>query len=213
MFSNAKKILVISAHGDDLEIGCGGTVHKLAKQGKEIFSLILSVNLKGKSSAFKREDVIAEIHKSGAILGIPKDHIFIENFENRVFPENRQKILDALWDHKRKINPDVVFTAALDDMHQDHVTVAEESFRAFKDQNLISYGFDWNRLEKGVDFYSVISEEDLKKKIEAALSYKSQATDRPYFSEEYIRSWAIARGVEIKERYAEAFQNIRLISR
>lgn len=213
MFTRAQKILIISAHADDMEIGCGATVHKLAKQEKEIYSLILSLNMKGASAAFTKENITAEVHKSASILGLKKENIFIENFENRIFPRQRQEILDCLWEYNRKLNPDVVFTSALDDMHQDHVIVAQESFRAFKHTNLLSYGFDWNRLEKAVDFYSVISEEDLQKKIEATLSYKSQADGRSYFSEEYIRSWAIARGVEIKERYAEAFQNIRLISR
>ena len=102
---------------------------------------------------------------------------------------------------------------ALDDMHQDHVTLAEESFRAFKDCNLMSYGFDWNRRNKHTNFYSILSEENLEKKVEAVMCYKSQADGRDYFSREYIRSLALTRGIEIKEKRAEAFDIIRLISR
>ncbi len=213
MLDGVKKILIICAHADDMEIGCGATVHKLLKQGKEVYELILSFNLKGASSKFTRENIRREVYNSSKVLGLKKKNIFIENFENRIFPANRQEILDTLWRYRQKIKPDVVFTQSLDDMHQDHTTVAQESFRAFKDCNLLSYGYDWNRLNKKVDFYSVLSEQDLKKKIEAISCYRSQDQGRPYFSPEYIRSWAITRGVEIKEKYAEAFDVIRLISR
>lgn len=212
MFIEAQKILVIAAHADDLEIGCGGTVAKLVAQGKEVYQLILSLNLKGVAKGVLPAQVAGEIYKSAKILGLRKENIFVEKFENRLFPSCRQQILDMLWDYRRQIRPDTVLTMSLDDMHQDHVTVARESFRAFKDCNLLSYGYDWNRLNKTADFYSILSEEELKKKIKAVLCYGSQKDDRPYFSSEYIRAWAVTRGVEIKEKYAEAFNVIRLIS-
>ncbi|OHA58431.1 MAG: hypothetical protein A2571_01475 [Candidatus Vogelbacteria bacterium RIFOXYD1_FULL_44_32] len=213
MFSQAKKVLIISAHADDMEIGCGGTVQKLLKEGKDVYQLILSLNMKGASDKFSEDQIRAEVYASAKVLGLPQENIFFERFENRVFPEHRQEILDTLWVYHRKLNPDVVFTMALDDMHQDHVTVAVESFRAFKECTLLSYGYDWNRLNKTADFYNVLSEEELTKKITAVQCYQSQQDGRAYFSPEYIRSWAIARGVEIKERYAEAFNIIRFIVR
>lgn len=213
MLSDAKKILVISAHADDMELACGGTVYKLTQEGKDVYHLILSYNLKGASSKFSAEEVQEELYASAKILGLKKENIFIEKFENRVFPEHRQEILDTLWNYRRKINPDLVFTGTLDDMHQDHVVLAQESFRAFKDSNIISYGFDWNRINKEVDFYSILSEEALQKKIQAALCYNSQIEGRAYFDPEYIKSWAITRGVEVKERYAEAFNVVRLVAR
>ena len=213
MLKNVKKILVISAHADDMELGCGASVHKWGREGIEIFNLILSLNQKGLAEGFSREVIIEEAMVSANILGIPEKNVFIENFENRIFPEKRQVILDCLWDYRRKLNPDLIITGSLDDMHQDHITVAQESFRAFKEHNIISYGFDWNRINKQVNYYSVISEEDLRKKIAAVMSYKSQHNGRRnYFCEEFIRAWAITRGVEIKAPFAEAFSIIKFIS-
>lgn len=213
MFSAAKRILVVCAHADDMEIGCGGTIHRLLGQDKDIYQLILSLNLKGSSSKFSAEEVTEEVYNSAKILGFKRENVFVEKFENRVFPAHRQEILDTLCVYRRKINPDLVFTMCLDDMHQDHITVAQESLRAFKECNILSYGYDWNRLDKRADFYSVLSETDLQKKIKAVGCYKSQNSGRPYFSPEYIRAWALTRGVEIKEKYAEAFDVVRLISR
>ncbi len=211
MFTKIKKVLVLSAHADDMELGCGGTVHRLIQEGKEVYSLVMSLNKKGLASKFSEQEIVDECMRSASVLGIDKENIFIEKFENRIFPEQRQAILDTIIHYRDKIKPDLVITGSLDDMHQDHVVLAHESFRAFKDYNLISYGFDWNRLNKKADFYFVISEENLQAKIQAVMSYQSQVAGRDYFSENYIRSWAVVRGVEVKQKYAESFQIVRLV--
>ena len=62
MFNDVNKILVIGAHADDMEIGCGGTVHKLIQQGKEVYLLTLSFNLKGMSSSFSEGQIKEEVY-------------------------------------------------------------------------------------------------------------------------------------------------------
>lgn len=208
-----KKILIISAHADDMEFGCGATVNKLSDNGVEIFSLVLSLNQKGLSSSFDAQSIKKEVVSSSEILGIKKENVFIENFENRVFSRDRQKILDVLCDFYRKLKPDLVITTSMDDMHQDHGVAAKESFRAFKQCNILSYGFDWNRIKNHVNMYSVVSEKNIKNKIKALEQYKSQQAGRNYFSPDYIRSLALVRGTEIKEEFAETFEVIRLIDR
>ncbi len=213
MFEKAQKILVISAHADDMELGCGATIDKLTQAGKEVHSLVLSVNNKGAAQQYSREQIVTEAMEAGNTLGIPSDRIYIEHFENRTFPSQRQAILDKIWEYKRKLNPDFVITGAFNDMHQDHATVAQESFRAFKDCSIIAYAFDWNRIDKKVNAYSVISEENLAKKVKAIQTYTSQTdTHRAYLTEEYIRAWAFTRGVEVNAPLAEAFEVIRLVN-
>jgi hypothetical protein len=46
------------------------------------------------------------------------------------------------------------------------------------------------------------------KKIEALNCYKSQS-HRDYVNPEFVRGFAIARGVQVKVKYAEAFEVIR----
>jgi len=52
--------------------------------------------------------------------------------------------------------------------------------------------------------------EHIVKKVEALKCYESQK-DRLYLSEEFIRSLAQTRGVQIDAKYAEAFEIIRWI--
>jgi len=214
MFIKAiKKILVISAHADDMEFGCGATVNKLADSGMEIFSLVLSLNQKGLASKFDADTIKKEVLASAKVLGIEEDNVFIENFENRVFSRDRQEILDVLCKFTREIKPDLVITTSMDDMHQDHGVAAKESFRAFKQCNILSYGFDWNRIKNHVNMYSVVTKKNIENKIEALEQYKSQKEGRSYFSPDYIRSLALVRGTEIKEEFAETFEVIRLIDK
>jgi hypothetical protein len=56
----------------------------------------------------------------------------------------------------------------------------------------------------------ILSEEQINIKINALKKYKSQE-HRSYANEEFIRSLASVRGVQVGQRYAEVFEVIRLI--
>jgi len=206
-----KKILVISAHVDDMEFGCGGTVAKLIEQGAEVYNLALSLRKTTVPKDFPEKELIKEAQQAAKTLSLRKENLIIKDFPNRIFPAIRQDILDTFCFYAKKIKPDLVFTTSLDDMHQDHRVVAEESFRAFKHTNIIAYGFAWNRIKHTINIYSVIEERHLRKKIKSLQSYQSQIKGRPYFTPGYIRSLAITQGTIIKRKYAECLELIRWI--
>jgi hypothetical protein len=95
-------------------------------------------------------------------------------------------------------------------VHQDHYTIAQEGFRAFKFSSLLSYELPWNNLSFNTACFMKLEEKHMLKKIEAVNQYKSQA-HRPYANEEFIRSLARTRGVQINTHYAECFEVIRWI--
>ena len=111
---------------------------------------------------------------------------------------------------KASIQPDIVFIPALTDVHQDHYTIAQEGFRAFKFSSLLSYELPWNNLSFNTACFMKLEEKHILKKIEAVNQYKSQA-HRPYANEELIRSLVRTRGVQINTHYAECFEVIRWI--
>lgn len=208
-----KKILVINAHADDMEFGCGGTIAKLITEGKEVYNLVLSLRRKTVPPNFPAKELIRETIEAGKIIGIKEENNIIKDYEHRIFPAIRQQILDEIYQQAKKIGPDLVFTTSVDDTHQDHKTTAEETFRALKHTNIISYGFPWNTIFHRLNFYSVIGGEHLEKKIKAIQCYKSQMKGRVYFDPEYIKSLAIAQGVNVREKYAESFEIIRWIQK
>jgi LmbE family N-acetylglucosaminyl deacetylase len=111
---------------------------------------------------------------------------------------------------KNEINPDIIFIPSVNDLHQDHSTIANEAIRAFKNCTILSYEVPWNNVSFYTGCFVILEEKHLNKKIQAIHEYKSQS-HRGYINEEFIRSLATVRGVQVGVRYAETFDVVRLI--
>ena len=122
-----------------------------------------------------------------------------------------QEILDDILKLKKEINPDLIFIPSLNDIHQDHATIALEAVRAFKFTTILCYEMPWNNFNFATTCFVKLDEEFIDIKIQALLKYKSQA-HRSYANEEFIRALARTRGVQINSRYAEVFEVIRWIN-
>ncbi len=205
-----KKILVLAPHTDDLEFGCAGTVSKLIENGNEVFCAAFSACQQSVRKEFPTDILITEIRAASKILGINSKNLILFNYSVRTFNYHRQDLLDDILKLKAQIQPDIVFIPALTDVHQDHYTIAQEGFRAFKFSSLLSYELPWNNLSFNTACFMKLEERHILKKIEAVQQYKSQA-HRPYANEEFIRSLARTRGVQINSHYAECFEVIRWI--
>jgi LmbE family N-acetylglucosaminyl deacetylase len=129
-------------------------------------------------------------------------------FPTRRMAEVRQDILQkfiSLGDY------DLVFIPSMNDTHQDHKTVAQEAFRAFKFSTVLSWETPWNNLSFSPNVFCAFSFREVLKKLGALERYQTQQS-RFYFDPEFIKSWAKMRGTQIKQQYAEAFELVRLIS-
>jgi LmbE family N-acetylglucosaminyl deacetylase len=205
-----KKILVLAPHTDDLEFGCGGTVAKLIENKNEVWCAAFSACRQSVRKEFPEDILITEIKAASAILGIQPENLVLFDYNVRTFNYHRQEILDDILKLKANIQPDIVFIPALTDVHQDHYTIAQEGFRAFKFSSLLSYELPWNNLSFNTASFMKLEERHILKKITAVNEYKSQA-HRPYANEEFVRSLARTRGVQINTHYAECFEVIRWI--
>ncbi len=99
---------------------------------------------------------------------------------------------------------------SVNDIHQDHFTISNEGIRAFKFSTIFCYELIWNNFTFNTTCFFQLEEFHLIKKIEALNEYKSQG-HRYYVNEEFIRSLATVRGVQIGTKYAEVFEIIRLM--
>lgn len=204
------KILLLSPHTDDGELGCGGTVAKLIEQGKEVFYVAFSACEQSVLSQFPKDILITEVKAATSTLGIPEDHLILKRFDVRTFNYHRQEILDILIQLREEIKPDTVLIPSLNDIHQDHKTIAEEALRAFKFINVLSYELPWNNLNFNTCAFEVLEENHVETKVEALKKYQSQA-HRPYANEEFLRSQVRMRGVQVSRKYAEVFEVIRTV--
>lgn len=208
MFSKFKKILVIAPHTDDAEFGCGGSISKMIENGLEVFIATFSACEKSVPRQYPPDVLIKEFHKASSLLGVPNNNTFLYEYDVRIFNEKRQLILQDLIELRTKINPDLVLVPALSDIHQDHQTISNEGLRAFKFSSILGYEMPWNNFSFESSSFVFLEEKHIQKKIDALKEYKSQSK-RSYANEEFIRSLARTRGVQINTHYAEAFQVIR----
>ncbi len=207
MFS---KILVISPHTDDGELGCGGTISKFIGGGKEVFYVALSACETSVPKEFPQNILKKEVREATKVLGIKKNNLLTYAYEVREFPRLRQDILDTLIDIRNDVKPDLIFTPSSHDIHQDHKVTREETLRAFKQFTILGYEQPWNNITFDTVAFVPLNESHIKKKIKALNCYKSQKS-RSYLNETFIRSLAITRGVQINVKYAEVFEVVRWI--
>ena len=204
-----ERILILSPHTDDGELGSGGCISKFIREGREVFHAVFS---DGRPIA-ETSILLKEFQDSSKILGLLSENLIVEKFEMRNFEKDRQEILDKMIYLQKNLKPDLVFIPSTKDLHQDHMTISREGIRAFKlFSTILGYEEPWNNLMFETSCFIEILEEDLQKKLQALDCYKSQQ-NRYYFSDEFICSLAFTRGTQIKTRYAETFEVLRWIWR
>jgi LmbE family N-acetylglucosaminyl deacetylase len=208
--NNIKKALILAPHTDDGELGCGGTICKLLADGVDVYYVAFSACEQSVLPHFPKDILISEVKEATKILGIRPENLFLLKYPVRMFTSSRQAILDDMIKLRKEICPDVVFIPSMGDIHQDHGTIASEALRAFKFDSILSYELPWNNLNFVTNSFVYLSEEQVSRKILALSCYKSQM-HRSYANEEFIRSLARTRGVQIDTKYAEVFEVVRWI--
>ncbi|MEQ8192072.1 MAG: PIG-L deacetylase family protein [Candidatus Eremiobacterota bacterium] len=203
-----KKILIISPHTDDGELGCGGTIARFFDEGYSLYYVALSCCEKSVPPEYPPDILKCEVKDATKVLGI--DNPLLYDYEVRNFPQFRQSILDTLISIKNDLKPDIVFTPSSYDTHQDHKIVREETSRAFKSCTILGYEQPWNNITFNTLAFVKLNESHIAKKIHSLNCYTTQKS-RAYFNDEFIRGWAITRGTQIAEKYAEAFEVIKWV--
>jgi LmbE family N-acetylglucosaminyl deacetylase len=208
-----KRILVLSPHTDDAELGCGGTIIRLIEEGSKILWIVFSTAEESLPPGFAPDALEVEFKSVAQKLSLNSDNYRIYKYKVRHLHENRQEILEQLIEVRNSFNPDMVIGPSLNDFHQDHTVIANEMVRAFKTKSsIICYELPWNHVNFQTQFFVKLTEEQIERKISLLKSYKTQITkQRLYFSADFIRGLAITRGSQVDHKFAEAFEVIRSI--
>ena len=90
---NPKKILVLSPHTDDGELGCGGSMARFCAEGKEVYHAAFCLCSKSLPDNLPANTLELECKKATAVLGIPASNLILFNYEVRELPAARQQIL------------------------------------------------------------------------------------------------------------------------
>lgn len=210
MISKFKRILVLAPHTDDGELGAGGTISKLIELGSDVYYAAFSTAEESVPDHLPKDILKTEVKAATKKLGLKEENLRIYNYRVRNLNYKRQDILEDLIKLRAEIKPDLILMPSLNDIHQDHLTIAQEGLRAFKASTILGYELIWNNLTFNTTSFVKLEERHIKNKFEALQEYKSQ-NNRDYMSEEFIFSLAKTRGVQIGQSFAEAFEVVRLI--
>lgn len=201
--------MVLAPHTDDGELGLGGTINYLTEQGHRVVYVAFSTAEESVPEGFAKNVLKIEVKKATKVLGIKEENLLIFNYEVRKLSYVRQEILEELIKIRKDCHFDLVFIPSLNDIHQDHSTIAQEGLRAFKNTTILGYELIWNNLTFNTQCFIKLQSRHIQAKINALKEYKSQGF-RDYLSEDFILSLARARGVQVGCEYAEAFEVVRL---
>jgi len=111
------RILALGAHPDDIEFGLGGTCLKIGNNGTEIYYMVLT---KGEFGGDPRQRQI-EQEEVLRVLGVKK--LFWGGYVDTELPKERE-IITQIEKVITEVNPDEVYVNYLEDIHQDHRTLA-----------------------------------------------------------------------------------------
>jgi LmbE family N-acetylglucosaminyl deacetylase len=205
-----KNVLVLAPHTDDGELGCGGFISRLLEDGSNVYYAAFSTARESVPAGFDKEVLKMEVSSATRMLGINPSNLLVYDFQVRKLNYVRQEILELLIQLRKQVDFNLVLMPSLNDIHQDHQTIAQEGLRAFKQTNILGYELIWNNLSFNTQCFIKLEEHHIRSKATALKEYKSQS-HRDYMSSEFIYALARTRGVQIGCEYAEAFEVIRKI--
>ena len=208
-FQGLDRVLVLAAHTDD-EFGCAGLIQRIVAEGSQVRYIALSSCEESVPDGYPNDVLVGECRRCMHKLGVADDNVEVWDFPVRHFPRLRQEILENFFQLGRSWSPNLVLLPSSFDRHQDHETVAQEGFRAFKRASIWGYELPQNLVLFENSAFVALSKEQLDGKISALSCYQSQQ-GRAYSGEDFIRGLARVRGVQAGVDFAEAFEVIRLI--
>ena len=196
------QILCRGSHSDDIEIGCGGTILRLAEEHPNcvfhwvVFSAIGILETEAKRAA--------TLFAGATGLRGP----LLKTFRDGFMPFVGAEVKDVFEELKQSVSPDLVFTHNRKDAHQDHRLIAELTWNTFRDHLILEYEipkYDGDMGQPGV-FVPLQTEVCRKKARYIMDAFQSQHAKR-WFREDTFLSLMRLRGMECNapSGYAEAF--------
>jgi LmbE family N-acetylglucosaminyl deacetylase len=201
-------LLCLGAHSDDIEIGCGGTVLRLAAEVPDlvvrwiVFSGVSPRETEARSSARAFLERISE------------KQIEVLSFRDGYFPFQGADIKDCFEAVKRDFDPSLILTHRLGDAHQDHRLLAELTHNTFRDHLVLEYEIPKYDGDLGnPNFFVPLTKAQVGRKVEIIGHYFPSQRERSWFSNETFLAMARLRGIgcNAPERLAEAFYVSKIV--
>jgi len=201
------KVLCLGAHCDDIEIGCGGTLLRLAEEYSSI-----KIKWVVFTSTPQRE---SEARRSAEqfLQRVSRKEIDVKDFDDCVLPFQGERV-KLLFERMKDFQPDIIFTHCLHDRHQDHRFICELTWNTFR--NHLIFEYEIPKYEGDLEqpnFFVVLDPELAKRKSEMIVNYFPSQNNKQWFDQETFLALMRLRGIECASttKYAEAFYVKKLV--
>ncbi|MDH4073734.1 MAG: PIG-L family deacetylase, partial [Gammaproteobacteria bacterium] len=143
-------------------------------------------------------------------------HVTLEfrRFRGSYLPQHWAEVKDCFEELKQSVQPDLILTHRLHDMHQDHKVIAELTWNTFRDHLILEYEIPKFEGDLGQpNVYVPLPREVAERKIELLMEHFSTQHARSWFRPEVFRGLMNLRAIECNAAsgYAEAFHARKLV--
>jgi len=196
------RLLCLGAHCDDIEIGCGGTILRLAARHREIevHWVVFS------SDEQRRREALASAH--AFLENVPGRKIVIGALRDGFFPYVGVELKERFEQLKAEFSPNLILTHYRQDLHQDHRLVSELTWNTFRNHLILEYEIPKYDGDFGSpNLFVSLDESTCRRKLDTILSAFQSQKDRHWFARELFSSVLRLRGMEanVSSGYAEGF--------
>jgi len=201
-------ILCLGAHSDDIEIGCGGTILRLASEYPNLaitWVVFSALGDRGSEARLSADEYLSGITTKKIILG---------EFRDGYFPASFTALKDVFEDLKKEVSPDLIFTHYRNDLHQDHRQLCELTWNTWRDHFILEYEIPKYDGDLGApNIFVPLSDAILDKKIDFLMRYFQTQSNKHWFSSETFNALMRLRGIEGKSPtgFAEGFYCRKLV--
>ena len=193
-----KKILLLGAHPDDIELGCGGTINQLVKNNVKVIVFADTVQNNG-------DEILTEFKNS---MRTQKLNFSIFKYEVDNLEKDKQEIRKIIYKNN---DYDIIFSPSKHSQHQDHRLIGEAVDDIMLEKTVFYYEDIRSGTHEHVNFWNSLSEDDMEAKYRMIAQYNTQLGKRHYFNNESITTMAKFRGGQVNTKFAEGFEVLRLV--
>jgi LmbE family N-acetylglucosaminyl deacetylase len=164
-----KRILLVGAHADDVELNAGGSIHKWRSEGRDVAIAILASH----DSQVRHE----EVELAGMHLGV--NQIYSLGGKDTSLHDGFNHLLARLEELLLRFEADTVMTHFHADTHQDHATTYRIAIAAArKVSNFLMFKPTYPSGRPDIPFQpnvvSILSKTDMDAKLRAINAFESQ---------------------------------------
>ena len=195
-----RSVLLLGAHCDDIEIGCGGTAMRLAERYPR--TRFVWISLSGDDEREAETRVASKL-----LLGEVQTEVHVGRFQTSYFPHCGAELKNYVEGLKR-FEPDLILTHCRHDLHQDHRIVNELTWNTFRDHSILEYEIPKFDGDLGApNSFVALTRSQMQRKCDVLMECFPSQHGRAWFSAETFKALARLRGVECNapEGFAEAF--------